>query len=108
MQNQLRKRLLQIGRLDLVVQLRSVSVIDEEGDVDQSIVVAIVSASGAVIVGVAGLVINVVWMGRTFEQLEKRLSERLTRVENTLEIVQADLRVFYQDLARIKAKVGLD
>ena len=41
---------------------------------ESNIVVAIVSASGAVIVSIAALVVNVVWMGRSFNQLDKRLS----------------------------------
>ncbi len=60
---------------------------------DQSIVIAIVSAAGAVIVGVSGLVANVVWMGKTFEQLDKRITERLAKIESKTEQLDTSIRM---------------
>ncbi len=70
---------------------------------NDNITVAIVSASSAVIVSIVALVINVVWMGRSFHQLDKRLS-----------VMETDLREFYKltgthttDIQRLKDKSGL-
>ena len=70
---------------------------------DSNITVAIVSASSAVLVSVVALIVNVVWMGRSFTQLDKRLS-----------VIETDLREFYKilgghttDVQRLKDKTGL-
>ncbi len=70
----------------------------------ENITIAIVSASSAAAVGIAAVVVNVVWMGRTFSQLDKRLD----KVEGTLEIIQFDLKRFYKDIAQLKARTGLE
>lgn len=64
--------------------------------------IAIISASSAAVVSIAALIINVVWMGRTFEQLDKRLD----KVETLLALIQADLRMFYKDIAQLKARAA--
>ena len=59
---------------------------------DTNIVVAIVSASSAVIVAIAALLANVVWMGRTFAQLDKRIDERFSALE----------KIFTEKLLRVE------
>jgi hypothetical protein len=63
---------------------------------ESNITVAIVSASSAVIVSVVALVANVVWMGRSFTQLDKRLS-----------LIETDLREFYKILNRHDKDIAL-
>lgn len=61
------------------------------------IAVAVVAASGAVIVGLGGLAVNAFWIGKHIDSLERRLG-----------VVEADLKQFYRDIVQIKQKIGLD
>ncbi len=63
---------------------------------EPNIVIAIVSASSAVIVSIVALVVNVVWMGRSFNQLDKRLS-----------VIETDLKEFYKQLGRHDKDIAL-
>lgn len=64
---------------------------------DNTVVVAIVSAAGAVVVGVAGLAVNAFWIAKHIDSLERRLG-----------VVEQDLKQFYRDIVQIKQKIGLD
>ncbi len=77
---------------------------------DQNIVVAIISASSAVIVSVVALIVNVVWMGRAFSQLDNRFgdfSKRMDRMETKLGTIENTLANYVLDVATIKARLGL-
>jgi hypothetical protein len=65
--------------------------------VDTTIAVAIVSASGAVIVGLGGLAVNAFWIGKHIDSMERRLG-----------VVEQDLKQFYRDIVQIKQKIGLE
>jgi hypothetical protein len=54
----------------------------------------------AVIMGTILNLIIVVWQSRGIER-------RLDRVEHTLEVIQADLKQFYADIAKLKERSGL-
>ena len=64
---------------------------------DPIISVAIVSASGAVIVGLGGLAVNAYWIGKHIDSMERRLA-----------VVEQDLKQFYRDIVQIKQKIGLE
>jgi hypothetical protein len=79
-----------------------------------NVAVAIVSASGAVIAGVAGLVANVVWIGRSFDLLKESMNQRLSEVERRLGVIEAGIKEFFKirgehftDIRRLKDKAGL-
>ena len=85
------------------------------------IVTAIVSGSAAVIVGVAALVVNAVWMGRAFAGLGTRIDDlnkglsarmddmnrRVDRVDKRLETIETTLASYVLDVAMIKGRLGL-
>lgn len=64
---------------------------------DNAVVIAIVSTSGAVVVGLGGLAVNAFWIGKHIDSMEKRLG-----------VVEQDLKQFYRDIVQIKQKIGLD
>ena len=64
---------------------------------DREIAVALVSASGAVIVGLGSAVVNAYWMGKHIDSLEKRLG-----------VIEQDLKQFYRDIVQIKQKINLE
>lgn len=64
---------------------------------NESLAVAIVAASGAVIVGLGGLAVNAFWIGKHIDSLERRLG-----------VVEQDLKQFYRDIVQIKQKIGLE
>lgn len=64
---------------------------------DNAVAVAVVSAAGAVIVGLGGLAVNAFWIGKHIDSLEKRLG-----------VVEQDLKQFYRDIVQIKQKIGLE
>jgi hypothetical protein len=64
---------------------------------DTNVAVAIVSASGAVIVGLGGLAFNAYWIGKHLDSMERRLG-----------VVEQDLKQFYRDIVQIKQKIGLE
>jgi hypothetical protein len=63
---------------------------------DDSVVVAIVAASGAVIVGLGGLAFNALWIGKHIDSLERRLT-----------VVESDLKHFYREISEIRAHLKL-
>ena len=71
--------------------------------VDTNIAVAIISASSAAIVAIAALVVNVVWMGRTFEQIVKRLDAIKSRLAN----VENHIIALAERVARVEERVGI-
>ena len=64
---------------------------------DNTLAVAIVSASGAVVVGLGSAMVNAFWIGRHMDSLERRLG-----------VVEQDLKQFYRDIQQIKLKIGLE
>jgi hypothetical protein len=52
-------------------------------------------------------VVVIIWqakgLGQRFEGVEKRLD----RIESRLTVIEDDYKIFFQDIVRIKAKVGL-
>jgi len=59
--------------------------------------VAVISTSGSVIVGIAGLLVT-----------GNQISKRIDRIEHKLDIIEANLKQFYKDIIQIKQKIGLD
>lgn len=53
-----------------------------------------------ILVGMLMNVIVIVWQSRGIEK-------RLDRIESRLTVIEQDYKVFFQDIARVKAKVGL-
>jgi hypothetical protein len=45
---------------------------------------------------------------RTFGERFKGIEQRLDKIERTLEVIQADLKQFYKDIAQLKARTGLE
>ena len=72
--------------------------------------VAIVSASGAVIVAVAGLVVNAMWIGKTFNQLDKRMETmEKTTIPAFKEALLAEMKAFrveiLSEFRRLETKI---
>jgi hypothetical protein len=77
---------------------------------EQNVVIAIVSASSAVVVSIVALIVNVVWMGRAFSQLDSRFGDfgkRMDRIEAKLGAIESTLASYVLDVATIKARLGL-
>ena len=68
------------------------------------VTVAIISTSGAVIVGLGALATNALWIGKSFDGLGKRIDA----LEHRLGVVEQDLKQFYRDIVQIKQKIGLE
>jgi len=65
--------------------------------VSDTVTVAIVAASGAAVTALGSIAMNVFWLGRHIDSLERRLS-----------VVESDLKQFYRDIVSIKLKIGLE
>jgi hypothetical protein len=75
---------------------------------DANIVVAIVSASSAVVVGIAALVVNAVWMGRAFELVNKRidrLDTGMDKINTTLEMLTGSLHDLDKRLSLMEDRI---
>lgn len=70
----------------------------------ENVTVALISAGGAVVVGVAAIFANTFWISKTLNGLETRLA----LIERRLELMEADLKQFYKDIVQIKQKIGLE
>ena len=86
-----------------------------------TLLTSLIAASGALIVGLASVVVNSIWMARPFDGLTARLTSfesRLTsfesRVDSRLSVIEAVLKQFYKeqskqltDVALIRNKLGM-
>ena len=63
----------------------------------ENVTVALISTSGAAIVGVTAIITNTFWVNRT-----------LTSIERRLELIETDLKQFYKDITQIRIKLGMD
>lgn len=54
----------------------------------------------AVLIGMCMNILVVVWQARGIDK-------RLDRIESRLTTIEQDYKVFFQDIARIKAKIGM-
>lgn len=79
---------------------------------DQQLYFAIGVPVFAVFMGMLTNVIAVMWQSkgleRTFGERFKNVEQRLDKMERTLEVIQADLKQFYKDIAQLKARTGLE
>lgn len=62
-----------------------------------NITVALISTGGAALVGIAAIVTNTFWIGRT-----------LSGIERKLELIETDLKQFYKDITQIRIKLNMD
>lgn len=99
---------------------------------NENITVAIISASAAVAVSIVALLVNVIWIGRTFDQLGKNVDRleksiatrfevmessmtiRFEGVERRLGVIESDIKEFFRiqsqqaaDLQRLRDNSGL-
>jgi hypothetical protein len=64
---------------------------------DTNVTVAIVTGSCTALVGIAAIVTNTFWIGRTLSSIERRL-----------ELIETDLKQFYKDITQIRIKLNMD
>lgn len=60
-----------------------------------------------ILVGMMMNVVIIVWQAKGVEKRIDAIDRRLDRIESRLTVIEQDYKLFFQDIARIKAKVGL-
>ena len=81
---------------------------------DQQLYLAIGVPVFAVIFSTSVNLLAIIWQARGIDKridgIDKRLDgldRRLDRIESRLTTIEQDYKVFFQDMARIKARIGL-
>ena len=78
---------------------------------ETGIATGLISAASALILGLGVLILNDGLhneLNRRIDDLKENTNTRLDKIDGTLDLIQADLKVFYNELVRIKSKTGLD
>jgi hypothetical protein len=80
-----------------------------------NVTVAIVTGSAAALVGIAGLLANVIWLGRSFNLLKEGLNQHLTssletvnqRLTSGLDMVNLRIDGLAQRITEVERRLGI-
>ncbi|MBV8895213.1 MAG: hypothetical protein JO051_01790 [Acidobacteriaceae bacterium] len=74
---------------------------------DQQLYFAIGVPVFAVIFSTSINLLAIIWQAKGIDKRMDALERRLDRIENRLTTMEQDYKIFFQDIARIKARIGL-